>query len=114
MKPPAEGAQPDFDTADVEPFMGRIQADEQRLVIIGAAVQIVAQMQLGPGVEVDRALLGTLAEHDQFLYEVAGLQRLGALLGQHSRRKRGSGCAESKHAQRFQPGARRGAVHLCW
>lgn len=64
MKPSAEGAQPDFNAADVEPFMGRIQADEQRLVIIGAAVQIVAQMQLGSGIEVDRALLGALAEHD--------------------------------------------------
>ena len=38
MKPSAEGAQSDFDAADVEPFMGRIQADEQCLVIIRAAV----------------------------------------------------------------------------
>lgn len=60
----AEAAEPDFYAADFQAGVRLIQRHEQRGVLIGAAGDIVFQVNLGSGVKVNRALLVPLSEDD--------------------------------------------------
>lgn len=57
----AEISQAGFDAANAEACRRCVQRDEQRGAIVGAGVEIRLQVQLGAGVEVDWALLVSLA-----------------------------------------------------
>ena len=59
-------AQANFDTRDLQPTMRLSQRDEQGLVFVTAAVEVLLQMYLGAGIEIDDAFLVAFAEDDAF------------------------------------------------
>lgn len=65
-EPSTELSEADLHAADREPIVRILQRDEERGIIVCAAVQIGTQMNFRPCIKIDGALLAPLAEHDAF------------------------------------------------
>ena len=55
-------AKTDLDSGDLEPLMRLVQCYEQRRILVLPALQILLQVNLGPGIEINHPFFVTLAE----------------------------------------------------
>ena len=66
IETPAQIAHPYLYTADLQAIMRALERDEQRGIIIRPAQEIILQVYFCSGVEIDRAFLASLAQHNAF------------------------------------------------
>lgn len=63
---PAQMTEADFYTADLEPPEGFLESHEKGGILIGSGIQVIFQMNLRAGIEIDRPLLMALTENHAF------------------------------------------------